>query len=72
MGNEKKKNWREADIRLGGISLKEILSQLTEWVEDETQKILFKGGSKIFQREWDFRIAEQPSHFKIMAEIFSI
>lgn len=67
-----KRDLAEADIRLGGISLKEILSQLTEWVENKAQVVPFKGGSETFCQEWDFQVAEQPAHFKIIAEISSI
>ena len=67
---EKKRDWSEADIRLGGVSLKEILSQLAEWVENKAQEIPFKTGeSETFRREWDFKIAEQLAHFEIEARI---
>lgn len=72
MANEKNRDWSEANIRLGGISLKEILSQLTEWVENKAQEIPFKkDGSTTFRREWDFQIAGQPARFKIEARISS-
>lgn len=72
MANEKNKDWSKANIRLGGISLKEILSQLTEWVENKAQEIPFKKGeSTTFRREWDFQIAGQPAHFEIEARISS-
>ena len=72
MANEKNKDWSEVDIQLGGIRLKEILNQLTEWVENEAQEIPFKKGeSATFRREWDFQIAGQPAHFEIEARISS-
>jgi len=67
---EKKRDWSEADIRLGGVSLKEILSQLAEWVENKAQEIPFKTGeSETFRQEWDFKVAEQSAHFEIEARI---
>ncbi len=72
MANEKNRDWSKVNIRLGGISLKEILSQLTEWVENKAQEIPSKKGeSTTFRREWDFQIAGQPAHFKIEARISS-
>ena len=65
-----KRDWSEADIRLGGVSLKEILTQLTDWVENKAQEIPFKADeSETFRREWDFKVAEQTAHLEIEARI---
>jgi len=71
MTNKKKRDWREVNIRLGGVSLTEILNQLAEWVEDKAQEVPFKSESETFRREWDFQIAGQLGHFEIMAKISS-
>ena len=64
-----KRDWREADIKLGEVLLKEVLSQLIEWVEDRAQEVPFKAKGETFRRQWDFQVAGQPGHFEIIAKI---
>ena len=68
----KKNEWSELSLRLGEVPLKEVLKELTRWIEDKAQETPFeKGRIGRLRLEWDFRIAGHLAHIALESTISS-